>query len=59
MKYLTIKDIQDILKISHNTAYKICALPDFPKVRFGKTIRVAEDDFFEYMRTKRGCYIQI
>ena len=41
----TVKDIQDILHISKNTAYKLLADPPFAVVKFGKTIRIPKEGF--------------
>ena len=59
MKYLTVKDVQDILKLGRNSTLKLVALPDFPKVRVGRSIRIAEDDFYKYMESYKNMTINI
>lgn len=48
---LTIKDIQTVLKISKAAAYKLVHSGVFPALKFGKTIRIPEDTFYNWMRT--------
>ena len=52
MKYLTPKDVQEILKISRNNVYALFNSEDFPAVRIGKQFRVSEKAFDEYLERK-------
>ena len=54
LNYLTLKDIEKLLNISHATAYKLMQDPKFPAIRIGKSIRVNESDFYNYMDLKKG-----
>ena len=58
-KFLTIKDIQQILKIGRNSTLKLVSLPDFPKIRIGRQIRVPEEDFYKYMESYKNLEIKI
>lgn len=57
--FLTTKDVQKILNIGRNSAIKLVNLPDFPKVRVGRLIRIPEDDFYKYMESYRNLSINI
>ena len=52
-EYLTIEDIQKMLKICRNTAYKLIKLDAFPAVKIGKLYRVSKKDFLDFMSTYR------
>lgn len=57
--YLTVRDIQEILKISKNTACKLVNKEDFPKIKIGNTIRIPQDKFTKYMEANEGRKIII
>ena len=40
---LTVKQLQERLKISRKSAYDLCRMPDFPVCRIGGKILVAEE----------------
>lgn len=56
-KYLTVKDIQDILQIGKNKAYNLCALKGFPAIKIGTTYRVEESLFNQWMADNVGTQI--
>lgn len=47
---LTIEDIQRILKISKNTAYKLVKTNGFPSITIGKSIRIPEEEFEKWIK---------
>lgn len=47
--YLTVKDIQDKMKLSRTNAYKLINLNGFPKITIGRKILIPEDRFEKYM----------
>lgn len=49
-QFLTCKDIQEILGISRNTAYKLIRLPGFPKIKIGHSYRIPRDKFEAYLK---------
>ena len=57
--YLTVQDIQKILKLGRNSTLKLVNLPDFPKVRIGKSIRVTEEDLYDYLNSYKKLSIKI
>lgn len=48
-KYLTVNDIKDILGIGINRAYELVNQPDFPKIKIGKSIRIPQSKFEQFM----------
>ena len=53
-EYLTPKDIEQLLNLSHTTVSRLLNRPDFPAVRIGRSVRVRRDRFEEYMETYTG-----
>lgn len=49
--FLTIKDLQSILKIGKDKAYKLANTKGFPSIKIGNTIRVPKDKFDEWVET--------
>lgn len=47
--YYTLQDIQDIFKISKQSAYRLVNTPDFPKLKIGKSIRIHPLKLQEYI----------
>lgn len=45
---MTIKDVQEFLKISKNTAYDLIKREEFPVVRLGRLLRINREKFFEW-----------
>ena len=52
--YLTPKDIEKLLNLSHTTVSRLLNRPDFPAVRIGRSVRVRRDRLDEYMETYTG-----
>ena len=50
---LTVKDVQETLKIGRNRAYDIFARADFPAIRIGKKFVVEEQAFRKWLQEKR------
>ena len=58
-KLYTIKDIQRILHIGHNTAYKLVKLKGFPKIQIGNKILVPENELEKWINSNIGNKIEI
>lgn len=56
-EYLTMKDIQDKLHISRNTAYKLVKLKGFPAVKLGGKYLVEDSALTKYMQDHQGVEI--
>ena len=41
----TVKDVQEILKISRTAAYKLINSNQFPVIRIGRSVRIPIDGF--------------
>jgi len=54
MEFLTIEEVQQILRIGKNSAYDLCKREDFPCVKIGRSYRVPKKDFEEWL-SKQTC----
>lgn len=59
MKYLTAKDVSDILNLSLTSTYRLMKLKDFPSFRIGKLHYIREDDFDNYFKELRKSKIYL
>ena len=50
MKVYTVKEVQDILKISKNTAYELIKSGAFPVLRIGRTYRISAEGFDAWLK---------
>lgn len=50
--YYTVADIKKILKISKSAAYELTHRKDFPVCKFGGTIRIPEDLFWNWVNER-------
>lgn len=51
-EYYTVADIKRILKISQSAAYELTHRKDFPVCKFGGTIRIPEDLFWNWVNDR-------
>ena len=49
VRWLTPKDVEKRMQLSHGTVNKLFHVQGFPVLRVGKTMRVREKDFEEFM----------
>ena len=49
-KYLTPKDIEEKLQLSHYTVSKLINTEGFPAIRIGRSIRVRPEDLEDFMK---------
>lgn len=47
--WLTPKDVEKRMQLSHGTVNKLFHTPGFPMVKIGRTMRVKEEDFESFM----------
>ncbi len=45
LEFLTVEEVQQILKIGKNQAYKLTKRGDFPSLKVGKQHRIPKDEF--------------
>ena len=43
-----VKDIQQFLKISRNTAYDLIKRKEFPTLKIGRLLRIRKESFLEW-----------
>ena len=48
-KMLTVKEIQEMMKLSRAKTYELVNEPGFPKIRIGRCIRVPEHALKKYL----------
>ena len=49
-EYLTVQDVQKILRIGRDLSYEIVSRPDFPKIKVGRCYRIPADKFEKWLR---------
>lgn len=52
MEFLTVEDVQKILKIGKNQAYDLFKSADFPSFKVGKQHRIPKDEFKKWCEKK-------
>lgn len=57
--YLTPKDVEERMQLSHGTVNKLFHVKGFPMIRVGRTMRIKEKDFEEFMDSYRCQTINI
>lgn len=53
---LTVKEVQEILKIGTNTAYNLIHSKAFPVVRIGQCYRIPAASFYEWLENLDVAY---
>ena len=48
-KMLTVKEVQEMLRLSRAKTYELVNKPGFPKIRIGRCIRVPETALKQYL----------
>jgi len=51
-KMLTVKEVQEIMRLSRAKTYELVNRTDFPKIRIGRCIRVSETALKQYLEHK-------
>mgnify|MGYP003295300745 CR=1 FL=1 len=49
MEFLTIKDVQKILRIGRDKAYRLVSTKGFPKITLGGTVRIPKAEFEKWV----------
>lgn len=56
---LTVKDVQDRLKLGKNNTYKLVNKKGFPKITIGKKILIPEEQFEKYIMNHLRSKIEL
>lgn len=48
-KMLTVKDIQEHLKLSKNIVYQLVRMDSFPKIKIGNSYRIPEEKYKKWI----------
>lgn len=57
--FIKIDDVQRILNIGRNKAYKLVRTDGFPKIQLGNTIRIPKSKFEQYIKANYNHKINI
>ncbi len=49
-KFLTVKEVMEILRIGRTMTYELVNQPDFPKLRIGRKILILEKEFQDFLK---------
>ena len=47
--YLTVKELQELLKIGRTATYHLIHMPGFPIIKIGNTYRIRKEDLDKYL----------
>lgn len=50
---MTVKDVQDVLRVSRPNAYRIMNLESFPKMKIGKRVLVEKEAFKNWLANNK------
>lgn len=57
IKFLKVKDIQNTIGCSKQTAYDLVRLKDFPKMTIGRRYYISEEDFYKWLDNNKTSHI--
>jgi excisionase family DNA binding protein len=57
IKYLTIEDVCDMLKIGKSSTYKLFRLKGFPSIKIGNKYIVEEKELLDFLSGYKGSRI--
>ncbi len=49
---LTVKELDEVLRIGRSSAYELCRQNEFPVIRIGKTIRIPRKALFDWIERR-------
>lgn len=52
--FLTVKDVQRLLRISEVTAYNLMHADGFPSMRIGRSYRISREEFLHWVESTSG-----
>ena len=58
-EYLTPKEIEKKLKLSHATVSKLIHLPGFPMIKIGGSVRIYKNEFEKFMQDYKTKSIKL
>lgn len=58
-RFLTVKEVSDVLRLGKTNTYKLFQRKDFPKVTIGKKLLVKESELDGYLDKYGGVIIEI
>lgn len=58
-KFLTVKEVSDILHLGKTNTYKLFQRKDFPKIAIGKKLLIKESELDKYLEKYAGTIINL
>lgn len=58
-KFLTVKEVSDLLHLGKTNTYKLFQRKDFPKITIGKKLLVKESELDKYLAKYAGAIINL
>ncbi|WP_197029477.1 helix-turn-helix domain-containing protein [Butyrivibrio sp. AE3004] len=58
-KFLTIKDVSEVLHLGYNKTRKLFHLAGFPSIKLGGVYLIEEKDLFTYLDKHKGSQINV
>ena len=57
--YLTVKELQELLKIGRTATYHLIHMPGFPIIKIGNTYRIRKEDLDKYLNHLKNQYLYL
>lgn len=54
LRLMTVKEVARILRVSHMTVYRLFESGELDGYRVGRSVRIPQESFEEYLRSARG-----
>lgn len=58
-KFLTVKEVSDVLHLGKTNTYKLFQRKDFPKITIGKKLLVKESELDQYLAKYSGMVVEL
>lgn len=58
-KFLTVKEVSDILHLGKTNTYKLFQRKDFPRIAIGKKLLIKESELDKYLEKYAGTIINL
>lgn len=58
-KFLTVKEVSEVLRLGKTNTYRLFQRKDFPKVTIGKKLLIKESELDRYLEKYSGAIIDL
>lgn len=59
IKMYSMKELQEVMNVGKNTAYKLVKLKGFPNIQIGNKILIPQDKLQEWIQNNNGAKINL